>query len=126
MWRYVALSQNLKKQSFSPFLLFSANFGKKEAWRYVAVSQNPEKTGVSTKRRRAMWRCPKIAIFSKCKKQSWGYVVYPKKIQRLNCSQCCFCCFQHLSQKYWWRYAEVAQHCATIMFFTLALMADKV
>ena len=43
MWRYVALSQNLKKQSFSSFLLFSANFGKKEAWRYVAVSQNPKK-----------------------------------------------------------------------------------
>ena len=42
-WRYVALSQNLKKQSFSSFLLFSANFGKKEAWRYVAVSQNPKK-----------------------------------------------------------------------------------
>ena len=82
MWRYVALCGAIPKFEKTKFFFIFAVFSQFWKKRGVALCggiPESEKTGVSTKRRRALWRCPKIAIFSKCKKQSWGYVVYPKK-----------------------------------------------
>ena len=95
-WRYVALYGAIPKfektRFFSAFAVFSKS-PKKQAWRYVALSQNLEKT-------RLFSIFAFFAVFSESKKKTVvALSTISKKYQRLNWSQCCFCCFQHMSQK---------------------------